>query len=158
MGSNLPFKIHDSSTVNWRLSYSPAISTHLDPVSANVQFDTGMYFKLVWSQFIINSSEISSMTTVEQMSDKNCFLSFSKLEEAPWLQLFLSFSLYSFVTAVVVPSFWWSLCNHHFLKAGWYHGWYQHLWLFHDGMWIHNGSLLTCNFYKRFHFSLHFFS
>lgn len=41
---SFPFNVHDSSTVIWCMSSTPAISTLLHLFSTNVQLDTGKHF------------------------------------------------------------------------------------------------------------------
>jgi len=68
--SNFPFIVHVSNTVVWQLLSRPTISTCLDLLSANVQSETGTYLKPVWFQLIMSSSGMSSIMTMEQISDK----------------------------------------------------------------------------------------
>ena len=77
-GKNSPASVAQNTAVIWRLSFSPANSTLLDPFYSMVHCDPGTILIPVWSQLNTSSLGTFSISTTAFISRRYCSLSSSK--------------------------------------------------------------------------------
>ena len=78
-GRKSPVREPQNTAVIRPLLLTPAISTPFEPLASIVQVLDGTILTPIWSQLSINSTGISSISTVVTTSTRNCCFSCAKL-------------------------------------------------------------------------------